>query len=440
MFVYNLRLAWLSTRKNLTLTGLMIGAIALGIGVCMSMLTVYMIMSGNPIPSKSDELFSVRVDNWDPDSDHSFNDHFPDQPPWQHTYRDALALLESPVPLRQVAMFKSVLTVRPDNADVQPYRELVRMTTRDFFAMFDVPFIYGGTWDAAADNAGSEVVVLSKESNDKLFDGEDSVGRRLTLEDRVFTIVGVIDDWNPIPKFYDVNNNPFEDSEPFYAPFSMIATWDMPRSGNTNCWKAEDTAKHEDFLGSECVWIQFWAELPTAEAQRDYSQWLDGYVREQQALGRLLRPLDNRIDDVPAWLDANEVVRNDSKVLVGLAFMFLMVCVFNTVGLLLARFVGKAPVIGLRRALGASKLAVFRQHLIEVGLIGFAGGLLGLVLTAGGLEAIKWLYEAPERMVALDWRMVGITLGVAIGASLAAGLYPTWQVCRLNPARYLKTQ
>ncbi len=41
--------------------------------------------------------------------------------------------------------------------------------------------------------------------------------------------------------------------------------------------------------------------------------------------------------------------------LVGLSFMFLAVCLLNMIGLLLAKFLGAAPVVGLRRALGASR-------------------------------------------------------------------------------------
>ncbi len=56
MYSYYLRLAIHSLRKNPVLTALMIGAIAIGIGVSMTTLTVYHIMSSNPIPQKSDDL------------------------------------------------------------------------------------------------------------------------------------------------------------------------------------------------------------------------------------------------------------------------------------------------------------------------------------------------------------------------------------------------
>jgi putative ABC transport system permease protein len=120
--------------------------------------------------------------------------------------------------------------------------------------------------------------------------------------------------------------------------------------------------------------------------------------------------------------------------------MFLAVCVLNTVGLLLAKFIGKAPQIGLRRALGATRGAIFGQHLIEVGVVGLAGGVLGLLLAWVGLRGVQTMLEESERYAHLDLNMLVVGLAIALVASFAAGLYPTWRVCRMSPAPFLKTQ
>jgi putative ABC transport system permease protein len=168
--------------------------------------------------------------------------------------------------------------------------------------------------------------------------------------------------------------------------------------------------------------------------------FLNSYTQEQKALGRFPRPMDNRLIDVMSWLEFRKVVSEDNVVLAGLSFLFLMVCLLNTVGLLLAKFIGGASIAGIRRALGASRGALFRQHIVEISVIGLAGGLLGLGLAALGLKAVRGWFEDFEKVTQLDWSMVGIALGLALIASLAAGLYPTWRVCRIAPARYLKTQ
>ena len=112
----------------------------------------------------------------------------------------------------------------------------------------------------------------------------------------------------------------------------------------------------------------------------------------------------------------------------------------NTVGLLLAKFIGKAPQIGLRRALGATRSAIFGQHLMEVAVVGLAGGVLGLALAWLGLRGVQAMLEEADRYAHLDFNMLGAGLAIALLASFIAGLYPTWRVCRMSPAPFLKTQ
>ena len=72
----------------------MIGAIALGVGVCITTLTVYRLMSGNPIAHRNDVLYAVTLDNWDPNRPGS-DDH-PELPPHELTYRDAHGAVSRP--------------------------------------------------------------------------------------------------------------------------------------------------------------------------------------------------------------------------------------------------------------------------------------------------------------------------------------------------------
>ena len=121
-------------------------------------------------------------------------------------------------------------------------------------------------------------------------------------------------------------------------------------------------------------------------------------------------------------------------------FLFLVVCLLSTIALTLTKFVGRKGEISLRRALGASRAAIFRQQLVEVAVIGFSGGLIGLLLAGLGLQGIRVLNDAPDGLVTLDWIMVLTAISVAIISSIVAGIYPAWRVCRIPPAAQLKTQ
>ena len=445
MFGYYLELAFRNLKRNPGLTALMIGAVALGIAVCVMTLTMYRAMSGNPIWWKNDVLYAVTMDFWDP-QEPAWDDK-PELPPQQLTYRDAMAVYASDIPKHKVLMHKAVGIMSVDGQQVKPERVTTRVTTKDFFAAFDVPFQYGGTWTDAADTGPEPVMVISRKLNDKLFGGGNSVGKRVRWNDNEFRIIGVREHWNPMPSFYDVNNGSLEESEDVYIPFGWSVALELDSAGNTNGWKPEDIKTYDQFLNSEVIWIQMWVELPDAATRDRFQAFIDNYAQEQKRAGRYQRPLNNRLTQVDQWLKDQDVVDNDDRVLVGLAFAFLAVCLLNTVGLLLAKFLNHAPITGVRRALGASRRQIFMQHLVEVGVISSIGAVLGLALGGLLLLGLKALYTfdptdggGTQAIAHVDVGSVVTALALAFFATIAAGLYPAWRIGRIPPASYLKAQ
>lgn len=440
MFAYHLRLGLKSLLRNPVLTALMVGAIALGIGVCLTTLNVYSLVSGNPLAARNDVVYAVQMDGWDPND--PWDKDRPTLAPYELTFRDAQAVYASDIPDRKVIMRKGafVLGSADEKSETKPYIAEARLTTPDFFTMFDVPFRYGSGWDARAERNAEPVVVLGEEANEKLFGGANSVGRSVKLDDKEYKVLGVLAHWNPVPKFYDLNNGSLDDPEAVFMPYSRGELLEVVSAGNTNCWKPEPINSFREFLNSECVWIQSWVELGSTAKVEAFKSFLDGYVAEQKKLGRFSRPLNNKLSKVSEWLQLNRVVEKDNSVLLGISFMFLAVCLLNTVGLLLAKFSGKVGVVSLHRALGASRKLIFRQHLVEVALIGVTGGLLGIGLGCLLLLALRELYNSYEAVTHVDWSVGLMALGIALLAGVLAGLYPTWRICRVEPAPYLKTQ
>jgi putative ABC transport system permease protein len=438
MFKYNVKLALKSMRRNPIMTSLMVAAIAVGIGVSMTTLTVYYLMSGNPIPEKSDVLVAVTLDSWDPLR--PFDEDFPERAPHQLTFADAERLLALDKGKRQTAMFESGLVIEPINEGELPFDSGARVTTADFFAMFNVPFLYGSAWDETADATAEPVVVLSRELNERLFGGEDSVGKGITMQGTRFLVVGVIDRWEPTPRFYDPINGAFNEVNDMFIPYSLTRTLELPSYGSDWGWKSEDITSFEQWLNSEASWIQYFVELDSPRDRDEYMAHLDAYVGEQKRLGRFERPLNNNIFNVTEWMEYHDVVATDTKVLLGLSFLFLTVCLLSTIALLLTKFVGKKGETSLRRALGASRRVIFKQQIVEVAVIGLVGGFAGLLLTEIGLRGIQFLYDAPTGLVKLDWVMMSTAIAIAIISGMLAGLYPAWRVCQIPPAAQLKTQ
>ena len=438
MFAYYFDLALRSFRRNRILTALMVLAIALGIGASMTTLTIFHVLSGDPIPQKSGRLFHVQLDASSMDGYTAG-----EEPDDQVTRYDAEELLRQKKGDRQAMMTGGSVGIEPRKAGMDPFYADARYTSADFFPMFDTPFVYGSGWTAAQDAARDRVVVLSKALNDKLFGGVDSIGQVVRLNQNDFRVAGVLGDWRPAPKFYDLNNSRYGEVEQAFVPFSTSRDLKMDRNGSMNCWSDgsnSDDPEGNTGVNAPCTWIQYWVELGDAGKAAAYRQYLGNYSDQQRAAGRYQRPTNVRLRSVMEWLDYQRVVPGDVRMQVWLAFGFLLVCLLNTVGLLLAKFLRRSSEIGVRRALGASRRAIFAQCLVEAGTVGLAGGILGLGLAQLGLWAVRQQPTGFSDLVHLDLPMLAATFAIAIVASVLAGLVPAWQACQVAPAIQLKSQ
>ncbi|MCL1531797.1 ABC transporter permease [Xanthomonas nasturtii] len=431
MFGYYFTLAVRSFRRNKVLTALMVLAIALGIGASMTTLTVFYVLSGDPIPQKSDRLFNVLVD---PQPKAGFQPG--EEPGDQVTRFDAEALLREKRAKHQALMTGGSLAIEPAKSGLSAFKSEARYTSADFFPMFQPPFLYGQAWSSSSDEWHERVVVITKTLNDKLFDGSNSVGRDLRLNKNTFRIVGVLDRWKANPRFYDVTNT-YGSNEQVYLPFSVAMDLKMDHSGSMNCFGKLESGD-TNALNAPCTWMQYWVELESPAQAGDYKAYLDNYSTQQRAAGRFERPNNTRLRNVLEWLNFKEVVPNDVRLQLWLAMGFLLVCLLNTVGLLLAKFLRRSGDIGVRRALGASRRAIFAQCLVEAGTVGLAGGLAGLALAWLGLWAVRQQPVDYAELAHLDTKMLLLTFVLALLASLLAGLLPAWRAIQVAPALQLK--
>jgi putative ABC transport system permease protein len=434
MFSYYLQLGLRSLRRNPVLTGLMVMAIGFGVAASMTTYSVFRATSRDPIPQKSSQLFNTQVDNWGPDKIEK------GEPPKALSYKDAMALLRAHKAKRQTVTYPIGVSVIPDNPSRLPIRENAYATGADFFPMFDVPFLQGSGWTLQDDDQHASVAVIAKSLNDKLFDGGKSVGKQLNLDGRLYRIIGVIDDWAPQPVFFDVpNTRGFDDGAQVYVPLTRAVDLKLPNAGNNQC-SSEPGEGWENYLRSECVWLSLWSELPTKQDADSFRQYIEGYAAEQQHAGRFGWAPNTKVRDVMTWLDVQHVVPKESQVSLLVSLGFLIICLVNTVGLLLAKFMRRAPEIGVRRALGASRKDIYAQFMVEAGTIGVAGGVLGLLLTGVGILSVGLVFPEPvARLAKLDPVLILLTLVVAIAASLIAAFYPTWRAAQVQPAWQLKS-
>ena len=438
MLSYYLNLALRSLRRSPGLTLLMVLTIGFGVAASMTSYSVFRAVSGDPIPWKSSRLFVPLVDMWGSKRWYGVDN----EPPDALDYLDAMAIMRAHRADRQSALYMIAPSLVPERAGQHPQNVAGYAAYGEFFSMVDAPFQYGGSWSANDDTQRANVIVISKALNQKLFAGENSVGRNINLEGHNYRISGVLDDWNPQPRFYDVHNTGgfTTDTADIFIPFETAISVAMPNSGSINCNGTPPAQAGLDGLKqSNCIWISLMVELDAPNAVEAYRQYLQDYARDQQQAGRFVGPPNVRLRDVPAWLNFQAVVPSDTQVSLLVALGLLVVCLINTTGLLLAKFLRRNLEIGVRRALGAPQSAIYAQFLVEAGVVGLAGGTLGLLLTWLGVASVGWVLPRNIAVLAhLDIKLLILTLLIAAIGTMLAGLYPTFRASRVQPAWQLK--
>ena len=433
MLAYYFDLALRSLKRNKVLTALMVLAIALGIGASMTTLTVLHVLSGDPLPGRSASLYAPQLD---PQEMNGYNANV--EPPDQVSWIDGMSLLRAKKGTRQALMTGGTVAVQPAQSTTDPFYADARYTTADFFPMFGVTFRYGGAWGNTEDDSAARIVVISAALNDKLFGGKNSVGQLLRLQSTDFRIAGVIGDWNPNPHFYDLDMGSYAANEDIYLPLSTSRSLLMAQMGSIDCW-GNGGGDPSHLETAPCTWLQFWVQLDGADSVAAYKEFLVHYSQEQHALGRFARPPNVRLRNVMQWLDNHKVVPSDARLQNWLALGFLIVCLINTTGLMLAKFMRRAGELSVRRAMGASRVALLSQLLIESGVVGISGGVAGLLFALLGLWLVRHQPASYAELAHMDSRMLLVTFALAIAASLLAGLLPAWRACRVPPALQLKS-
>ncbi|AOT09323.1 ABC transporter permease [Pseudoalteromonas luteoviolacea] len=440
---YYFKLAWLSFKKTPLLSLLIVGTIAIGIAAAMITITVGYMMGNNPLPHKSERVAMVHLNSWDPAEPIGHRRNGEPDIPSMLTYQDAMALLAADKADKHVPFVSFSTFVRTETQDVKSAEmHDIRSTSRHFFSVFGAPFIYGSTWSEDADELGQSVIVLSKRENDRLFNGANSVGKNILLDSKLYRIVGVIDDWQPTPKFYVNFYHMYTPTLPYFVPLESQIRNDFfsPATMAWYCWGDDPTSTLKDVMLSECVWIRFWVEFESEAKKHEYFQFMSDYTEEQRKVGRFQRPEPNRLMSVTEFLEEEGAVTEESKLGIVFALAFLLACLCNVMSLMMTKFYGKGGEVGLRRAVGATKKNIAVQFGCESILVGFLGGVIGLVLAQLGLAALTDMYPGYHaNVMTMNFTLMVSTVALAVGTSLLFGLWPIYRAIRVQLSSQLKS-
>jgi len=150
---------------------------------------------------------------------------------------------------------------------------------------------------------------------------------------------------------------------------------------------------------------------------------------------------DFTVRNIADAVDLLSTITNALKLfLTAMAGVSLVVGGIGILNIMLATVAERTREIGLRKAVGASNMAIMRQFLLEAGTLTFLGGILGIIV---GI-IISWLISLLMKYLGYDWAFVIsinsvlLAIGVSILTGVIFGLYPALKASRLNPIEALR--
>ena len=406
---------------------------SLGLGMFFSNATLYYWLNHDPLPQKSQTLFYPQINATLQPCDSCT------EPMRVLSYQDVQKLSSSDIPSAQAAMFQSAGYARlPGNSTVSPTAVKLRVTQRDFFTLFDVPFLHGQRW---ADNTARRELIISKASAERFFGRSNVVGESLQLGNDLFTISGVLQDWSMLPRLYDVANglNSAESAD-IYLPWETA--YDLGIKSTTTTMSRDGRNYSENFAVNgregEFYQAQFWVQLDSPQQVAAYQQFMHQLVQSEKAAGRHPRPEANLLTNI---LDITEHFKARNRQLDAFALvslLFLLVCLFNASHLSLNRYLASQYEFGLRRALGASRIQLQQLILADVAVSALLALLLSLLVAAGAMTLIASLLPATGNLTSWNMLMVTAMAGTALLACYLVTLYPALRASFGSLNRQLK--
>lgn len=297
----------------------------------------------------------------------------------------------------------------------------LKRTDGAYWQILDFEFHEGGPFSEEDEANARFVAVINETTRDRFFGGEPAVGRTLEADGQRFRVVGVVRDV-PILRFVSYGE--------IWAPISTVKSKTFRKEYIGDFMAVFLARSRSDF-----------PQIKEAVDRR--FRVAEQHIPDRKVFQTIQGGADTLFETVSRGLFGSRE-SDESRpdllwaLLLGLAFLFMLLPSVNLVNINLSRILDRASEIGVRKAFGASSRTLVGQFVVENVVLTLIGGAIGLVLATAVLAGLNASGLIPYAALRLNFRVFFEGLALALFFGLLSGVYPAWKMSRLHPVQALR--
>lgn len=300
----------------------------------------------------------------------------------------------------------------------QKIESSLKRTDDEFWKILEFTFVEGGPYGTADLAEARFVAVINVATRQRFFDGRPAVGQTIEADGQRFRVVGVVENVSELRQ----------------VPFADI--WVPYTTAKTDAYKREimggfhAIALARDRAAMAQLHDEFNSRLGRVELPKGFTNVVAPFESHLQLVARMSPTGDSKDPESQVWRLVG--------LLAVLAGLFALIPTVNLVNINISRIMERASEIGVRKAFGAPARTLVGQFLVENIFLTVLGGLIGLLLSFFVIRAINASGVLRYAELAINARVFGYGMLIAIVFGLVSGVYPAWRMSRLNPVDALK--
>jgi putative ABC transport system permease protein len=319
---------------------------------------------------------------------------------------------------------EALRTEAPSIVGVSPIHRMLAATVRYQDKQTDTPILFGVTpyyefvhsqYVASGRFVNdidiqdrSNVVIIGVDVKQALFPYEDPVDKEVRVEGNPYRVIGVME---PLGNFFGQSRD-----NSIFIPITTFNKY------------------YPDRPFPEVVFFVIVRPRSRAFVKSAMDEIRDILRRRRRV--PLDAPDNFGISSQDSLLDVyNQLTGATALVLTSISFVALMIGGIGVMNIMLVSVTERTKEIGVRKAVGATKLNILSQFLIEAVVLTAIGGLAGLVV--GEIASLLMNKYSPLPAYVPLWA-IGVGIGISAAVGIIFGLWPAWKAARLNPIDALR--